>query len=185
MFGSVPSKLSRCASRTSHPSKLSPEVELHVEHSQKRLCCGVGLHHRAPSVHNLDQSLPCGRKQHAIFQLHLWISLHHGPANALPPIPTHLALFLVRHSVVFPLRNGRWMVAIESSSARPASGFEKRLAFVYHLGRVAVRCCLLPWSATACRCWVFSWCIVVGITLVCTLRIDGRSLCHRRHWNAD
>ena len=28
---------------------------------------------------------------------------------------------------------------------------------------VAVRCCLLPWSATACGCWVtvFSWCIVV------------------------
>ena len=34
MFASAPSKLSRSTSRTSHPSRLSPEVVLHVEHSQ-------------------------------------------------------------------------------------------------------------------------------------------------------
>ena len=34
MFASAPSKLSQSTSRTSHPSRLSPEVVLHVEHSQ-------------------------------------------------------------------------------------------------------------------------------------------------------
>ena len=38
MFTSTPSKLPRSTSRTSHPSRLSPEVVLHVEHSQQRLC---------------------------------------------------------------------------------------------------------------------------------------------------
>ena len=34
MFASAPSKFSHSTSRTSHPSRLSPEVVLHVEHSQ-------------------------------------------------------------------------------------------------------------------------------------------------------
>ena len=33
MFASAPSKVPRSTSRTSHPSRLSPEVVLHVEHS--------------------------------------------------------------------------------------------------------------------------------------------------------
>ena len=33
MFASAPSKLTQSRSRTSHPSKLSPEVVLHVKHS--------------------------------------------------------------------------------------------------------------------------------------------------------
>ena len=70
MFASAPSKLPQSASRTSHPTRLSPQVKTLLR---------CGLYHRAPFVHNLDRSLPCGRKQYAIVQIHLWISFHNGP----------------------------------------------------------------------------------------------------------
>ena len=62
-------------SRTSHPSRLSPEVVLHVEHSQKRSvaawpassCSRV----RADKRVDFDSSLPCRRKHCAIVQLRL------------------------------------------------------------------------------------------------------------------
>ena len=50
MFASTPSKLPRSTRRTSHPSRLSPDVVLHVEHSQKTLLWR-GLHH--PTVISL------------------------------------------------------------------------------------------------------------------------------------
>ena len=56
----------RSTSRTSHPSRLSPEVVLHVEHSKQRLCCGVAVSLWTEGAFDLDRSLPC-----AIVQLHL------------------------------------------------------------------------------------------------------------------
>ena len=58
MFASAPSKLLRSTSRTTHPSRLSPEVVLHVEHSQWRLCCGVTC--------VIMFSCPCGQNGRSI-----------------------------------------------------------------------------------------------------------------------
>ena len=93
---------------------LSPEVVLHIEHSQWRLCCGVACIIMLPcpcgqkGAFDLDRSLPCGRKHCPIVQRRLWIQCHHGQGNALPPIPAHLASFVVHHSVD---RSG-WMIAV-------------------------------------------------------------------------
>ena len=58
MFASAPSKFTQSTSRTSHPSMLSPEVVLHVEHYQLRLCCGVACIIMLPC--------PCGQKGRSI-----------------------------------------------------------------------------------------------------------------------
>ena len=77
-----------------------------------------GLHHHAPvsvrtkGAFDFDRSLPCRRKHCAIVQLHLWIPFHHGPKNALPSIPTHLASFIAHHIFVSLLDCSRWMVAV-------------------------------------------------------------------------
>ena len=64
MIASTPSKLPR-SKRTSHPSRLSPDVVVHVGHSQWRNLLWRGLHHHASvsvwtkRAFDLDRSLPC------------------------------------------------------------------------------------------------------------------------------
>ena len=54
MIASTPSKLPR-SKRTSHPSRLSPYVVVHLDLSQWRLCCGVACIIMLPC--------PCGQKR--------------------------------------------------------------------------------------------------------------------------
>ena len=131
MFASTPSKLSQSTKRTSHPSRLSPEVVVHVGHSQSRLCCGVACIIMLPC--------PCGQNERSIstgrfpvdestvrlFIVVFEVSCHHGQGNALPPIPANLASCVVHRRVAPFLDHTRWVIAVvrcllpRSSSTAP------------------------------------------------------------------
>ena len=129
MFASAPSKLPQSANRTSHPSRLSLRSYCLSSIPSE----GSASAWPAPSCSRVDKkrhSISTGRfpgdaSNVRLFSFNLWIPFHSGLGHALPPIPTHLASFVAHHSVASLLGNSRWLVAVESSSAHPAHGFEK------------------------------------------------------------
>ena len=74
-----------------------------------------GLHHHAPvSVWTKGRSISTGRFPVDASAERLFsfvFGCHHGQVNALPPIPRHLASFVVHYSVASLLDRSRWMIA--------------------------------------------------------------------------
>ena len=106
MFASAPSKFPRSTSRTSHPSRQSPEEVLHVEHSQLRLCCGVACIIMLPCpCGQRKRSIPTGRFPVDASTVRMF-SFVSGSRAA------HLASFVVLHSVASFLNSLRWMDAV-------------------------------------------------------------------------